>query len=154
VGVTVRVADPRDAGDAAALVALRRAWTEEDAGQAIDDPGFEDRFEDWAAAEAGHRRWFLIEDGGAAVGMASLVVMRRMPRPGLPDSQWGYVHQVFVLADHRGSGVGSTLMQAVVAAARTDGFSQLVLNPTPRSQRFYERHGFASAEHLLILPLD
>ena len=123
------------------------------AGQAIDDPGFEERFEDWAAAEAGHRCWFLIEDDGVAVGMASLIVMRRMPRPGLPDSRWGYVHQVFVLDAYRGQGVGSVLMEAVIAASRAEGLAQLVLNPTPRSRPFYERLGFEPAEHLVQIQL-
>ena len=154
MAVIVHVADPHTPGDVAALVALRRAWTEEDAGAAIDDPGFDDRFTSWVTAEAGHRRYFVADLDGTAVGMASLVVMRRMPRPGRADSVWGYVHQVFVLAAHRGRAVGSTLMDAVVAAARADGFGQLVLNPTPRSRPFYERHGFAPAEHLLVLPLD
>jgi GNAT superfamily N-acetyltransferase len=147
--VSVRRADPGDPVDAGALRALRRAWTEEDVGGPLDDPTFEGRLADWFVAESGHRRYFLVEDGETPIGMASLVVMRRMPRPGRPDSEWGYVHQVFVQADHRGRGVGAALVDAVAAAARADGLSQLVLNPTPRSVPFYVRSGFVPAGHLL-----
>jgi GNAT superfamily N-acetyltransferase len=152
--VSVRTADPDDPADVAVLRALRRAWTEEDAGQAIDDATYEARFDDWLATEVGHRRSYVAEDDGSAIGMASLVVMRRMPRPGRPPSDWGYVHQFFVVSERRSTGVGSALMAALIREARAGGLTQLVLNPTERSVTFYERHGFRPAEHLRHLILD
>lgn len=154
VPVSIRIADPGDAADVAVLRELRRAWTEEDAGHAIDDTTYEARFDDWLAAEAGRRRTYVAEDDESPIGMVSLVMMRRMPRPGRPPSDWGYVHQFFVVAERRGAGVGGVLMGAVIAEARTGGLTQLVLNPTGRSVTFYARHGFRPAGHLRHLVLD
>lgn len=128
---------------------LQRAWSSEDAGAPVDDPGYEAAFAEWWVAEAGRRRYWLASVGGRAVGMASVVSITRMPRPGRPLSRWGYVHQVYVLAPHRGAGVGTALVDAVAAACRADGYAQLVLNPRPRSRAFYRRCGFVAADHLL-----
>ena len=47
----IRIAD---AADAAALAALRRAWTAEQHGD-VDDEGFESRFLDWYERESARR---------------------------------------------------------------------------------------------------
>jgi len=139
--------------DAAAVRGLRRAWAEEDVGGPLDDPGYDDAFAAWWAAEAGRRRYWLATAGGRAVGMASVVTLTRMPQPGPPIASWGYVHQMYVRPEHRDAGVGTTLLAAVVDDCRAAGLSQLVLNPRPRSTPFYRRLGFAPADHLLRLEL-
>ncbi len=145
----------RLAGDADVdvLAALRHVWTEEDAGAAIDDPGYRERFDGFWAAEASRRTHWIAEVDGVAVGMASIVTMSRMPQPGRPDSAWGYVHHAYVVPDRRDAGIGTALFAAVVAGARQQGFHQLVLNPRERSLPFYRRLGFVPADHLLVLPL-
>ena len=138
--------------DASVIRALRHAWTEEDGG-AVDDPDYAATFDEWWQAERGHRRHWLAEVDGEVVGMVSVVTMSRMPRPGAVTRSWGYVHQLFVLASHRDSGVGADLMTVAIDACRADGFEHLVLHPRPRSVPFYERRGFAPAADLLQRPL-
>ena len=58
----IRIAD---ADDAAALAALRRAWTAEQHGHA-DDEGFEARFLDWYERESGRRVSWVAEVRGEA----------------------------------------------------------------------------------------
>lgn len=139
--------------DAPAIAALRRAWTEEDAGAAIPDPGFDEAFAAWWATEAAHRRHWVAEVDGEAVGMASVVEMRRMPQPGRPPRPWGYVHHVFVLASHRGAGIGAALLDLLIADCRAAGHARLVLHPRDRSWSFYERLDFRPADDLVALPL-
>jgi GNAT superfamily N-acetyltransferase len=139
VGVSVRIAGE---GDGAVLAALRRAWGDEAAGGPVDDPGFEARFLAWWRAERGRRTFFLAEVDGAAVGMANVTRVERMPAPGRPVRAWGHVGNVFVLAAHRDAGVGEALMRHVVAWARDQGLVSLRLAPSPRSRAFYERLGF------------
>jgi len=43
--------------------------------------------------------------------------------------------------------------RAASSETRADGYEQLVLNPRPHSRPFYERLGFRSAAHLVVLPL-
>lgn len=139
--------------DVPSLAALRRRWAEEDAGEPLDDAGYDAAFASWWASESAHRRHWLATVDGDAVGMASIVVMTRMPQPGHQRPPWGYVHHVYVTPEHRNGGVGAALVGHVVAACRSDGFQRLVLHPRPRSVPFYERLGFTAADDLVSLGL-
>jgi GNAT superfamily N-acetyltransferase len=135
---TVRRAD---AVDAAVLAALRRAWVEE-SGPA-PDPFFEARFARWFDEKEGRRiSWVAATGSGRAVGMLNLAVFTRMPRPGMPPQRWGYIANVFVLAEHRNAGVGQALLDAAIDHARRERYVRLVLNPSERSVPFYLRAGF------------
>jgi GNAT superfamily N-acetyltransferase len=152
--VTVRVAG-RD--DALAVAALRRAWTEENHGGAIDDDGFDAVFAAWFEREHDQRVTWLAEVDGRAVGMLNLLVFTRMPRPrsteapGNPDA-WGYVANVYVAPGQRDTGTGRRLLDAATAYADAHGFARLVLSPSERSVPFYERAGFTTATSLMLRP--
>ena len=139
--------------DAPAIRALRQAWTEEDHGGAIDDPAYPATFDAWWRAERGHRRYWIAEVDGAAVGMVSVVTMSRMPRPGAHTSSWGYVHNMFVVPEQRSAGIGAQLMARAIDDCRADGYEHLVLHPRTRAVPFYERLGFGPAVDLLQRPL-
>lgn len=150
MSITVRATT---ADDLAVMAALRRAWTEEDARGPVDDDGFDERFADWIGDVGGERRAWLAFADGTPVGMLNLAIFHRMPRPGRPDTRWGYVANVFVLAAWRSRGVGANLLEAAVAFARDEGFIRLVLNPSERSVPFYLRAGFEPAHRLMMLDL-
>jgi GNAT superfamily N-acetyltransferase len=147
--VTVTVAGD---GDGGAIAGLRAAWSDG------SEPGFERRMEAWLAAEGDRRTTWLATLDGVPVGMASLFEYRRMPRPGRPDSRWGYLSNMFVREELRGRGIGSALLEAVVDAADARGYARIVLSPALRAARFYERAGFvvpderADGDRLLVRP--
>jgi GNAT superfamily N-acetyltransferase len=146
VTVEVRVTGP---GDVSALAALRAMWDE---GQ---DAEFEARMAAWLESEGERRTTWLATSEGEPVGMASLFEYRRMPRPGRPDSRWGYVSNMFVRAEHRNRGVASALRNAIVAAADERGYARLVLSPSAEALPLYERAGFivpAGDHRLLVRP--
>lgn len=142
----IRIAGP---GDAPALAALRRAWTEENHGPA-DDAEFEARFLDWYRREAPHRVGWLAEDGGELVGMMNMSVFERMPQPGRDVGTWGYLANAFVLAAHRDRGIGSLLLRALLGYADEHRFVRVVLRPSERSVPFYLRVGFTADNDLLV----
>ncbi len=144
--MNVRVAGE---GDVTALAALRRAWNEEVSGP-VDDADFEARFVEWLASEGASRTYFLVEVDGEPVSMANVKEYRRMPSVGRPTVSWGYVGNVFVLAEHRNAGVGAALMAALQAWSWAQGYDHLRLAPSPLSGRFYERLGY-EAGHLVQL---
>src|SRR5690606_36122115 len=140
VGVSIRIAGE---ADVPVLAGLRRVWNEEIAGAAIDDPGFESAFVGWWRAERGTRTFFLADVDGVAVGMANVKRYDRMPVAGRSSAgSWGYVGNVFVVAEHRDAGVGQALMEAVIAWAGRKRLAHLRLAPSPLSWPFYERLGF------------
>jgi GNAT superfamily N-acetyltransferase len=147
--VVVRLAGADDVG---AIEGLRSTWS---AG-ARSDADFERRMDDWLALEGARRTVWLATLAGAPVGMASMLEYRRMPRPGRPDSRWGYVSNMFVREEHRNRGIGSALLTAIVAAAEERGYARLVLSPSARALRFYRRAGFvipddAAGDHRLLV---
>jgi GNAT superfamily N-acetyltransferase len=147
--VTVRVAQ---AGDASALAWLRSLWSEG------SEPGFEERMAEWIAAEGERRTTWLATAGGEPAGMASLFEYRRMPRPGQPDSRWGYVSNMFVREDCRNRGVGAALIAAIITTAEKRRYARLVTSPSARALPFYRRAGFvvpdetAGDDRLLVRP--
>jgi GNAT superfamily N-acetyltransferase len=142
----IRIASP---ADALALAALRRAWTAEQHGD-VDDEDYEARFLDWYEREAGRRLSWLAEVSGGPIGMMNLAVFDRMPQPGREAATWGYLANAFVLAAHRGQGVGSLLLRALLAHADESGYVRVVLRPSQRSIPFYRRAGFIADNDLLI----
>jgi len=149
--VTVRLAGDTDAD---AVAALRRAWVEEESGPVDDGGAFEREFVDWYTAEAGRRTTWLVAAGTRPVGMLNLVEFRRMPRPGRLRSCWGYISNVFVLAEYRNRGLGRELLDTAIAAAKQRAYARLVLSPSVRAAPFYERVGFGRADDLMLLPLS
>jgi GNAT superfamily N-acetyltransferase len=135
--LVVRVAS---AADTAALASLRALWSE------AEEPEFEARMAAWLDAEGDRRTTWLATFGDAPAGMASLFEYRRMPRPGRPDSRWGYVSNMFVREELRGRGIGSALLNAIIAAADDRGYARLVLSPSERSIPFYRRAGFRAPD--------
>jgi GNAT superfamily N-acetyltransferase len=145
--VTVRLAGE---ADVARLATLRREFVEEDHG-AADDPEFEARYAAWHGREAHRRLFWIAETGTRPVGMLNLSVFERMPRPGRPDSRWGYIGNVFVLAPYRNRGIGRQLLDAALDHARRSSFARVVLSPSERSIPLYSRVGFRPAVSLLVL---
>jgi GNAT superfamily N-acetyltransferase len=139
--------------DAPALVRLRRAWTEENAGEPVDDDSFEERFDAWLEREHDQRLTWVGCVDGMPVGMLNLLVFTRMPSPrpvgSTRPTQWGYLANFFVLRGHRGGGLGRALLDACTAYADDHGFARVVLSPSERSVSLYARHGFVPATSLL-----
>ncbi|GAA2115183.1 GNAT family N-acetyltransferase [Nocardioides bigeumensis] len=140
--------------DRAAVAALRRAWTEENAGATIDDPTFLARFDEWLAREHDQRVTWLGLVGGAPVAMLNLLVFTRMPAPRPPGStratQWGYLANFYVRPEQRDVGIGTAMLGACTAYADEHGFARIVLSPTTGSVPLYARHGFAPATSLMV----
>jgi len=60
----------------------------------------------------------------------------------LPD---GHIGRMAVLAQWRGRGVGSTLLDALLELARAKGMPSVRLNAQTHAAGFYRRFGFAAA---------
>lgn len=144
--VSIRQTDERDIS---ALAQLRRQWSEEQAGRPLEDNGFDEQFAQWYSAETSRRTTFLAEIDSNAIGMVNIAFFERMPRPGQPASRWGYLGNAFVLAEHRSQGIGTALLNTLIAHARDRGCVRIVLSPIDPSVPFYQRADFGPATMLL-----
>jgi GNAT superfamily N-acetyltransferase len=88
------------------------------------------------------------EQDGKAVGYAA----------GFPDEEWEYrdvyfyIAELSVLPDHRGRGIGTSLMKAMEDYARKEGYARTgigVISPSARVHAFYQRLGYA--DHVVKL---
>jgi GNAT superfamily N-acetyltransferase len=138
--------------DLAAIVHLRREWTQEEHGD-IADLDYDENLAAWFTRELPRRIVWLAEEGGRPVGMMNLASYERMPRPGRALSRWGYLGNAFVLAAFRNRGIGSQLVRAALNYADENGFARVVLSPTERSIPLYERAGFGPAGALMLRTL-
>ncbi len=85
---------------------------------------------EWEADDACHR-WFVAETRLGLVGIARLTAAGRIGR-------------MAVRRPFRGKGVGTALLRATLAAARTAGLAQAHLSAQTHAQGFYERLGFVA----------
>lgn len=146
----VRLSGP---ADTPLLAALRRAWVEETATSSVDDPGFEERFDEWMLKEREQRLTWLGCVGGEPAGMVNMLIFTRMPRPGqVQPSRWGYLANFYVRPEHRNSGLGTEMLTALTDHADAEGFVRVVLSPSEKSIPFYERGGFRAAYDLMVRP--
>ena len=135
--------------DVTALAQLRHSWTTE-LGLAVEDPRFAATFAAWLARQQGHRAFWIADDQGHPVGMVNLLTIDRMPRPGLPTSRWGYLGNLYVLPDHRLTGVGTQLVTALLAAATQRGLERVLVHPNEASLPFWRRTAFVGVSDLLV----
>ncbi len=92
----------------------------------------------------GRAAWLLAEQGGRLVGCGELLIY----------PHGAELANIFVVATHRGRGVGTTLLIVLLRLARYLGETAVEIGVTPdnpRARRLYERLGFEE-ERTIKLP--
>lgn len=84
---------------------------------------------------------FSITENGTEIGRAYLYLMHN----DLHDRPFGLMEDVFVDADYRGQGAGSTIIKQVIAAAKQANCYKLIATSRlsrPQVHALYEKLGF------------
>jgi GNAT superfamily N-acetyltransferase len=81
-------------------------------------------------------------------------VVQKVPRPGRFGQRYGYVTNVYAEPDVRNAGVGSALLQRVIAWACDQRLELLLVWPSEESVRFYARAGFIPSPTAMELNID
>lgn len=118
-----------------------------------DLPPYVPRFRRWFRRElrAG-RLWGFLAVGpvGRPVGGGLLWLQPRTPSPRFPESVAPYVFSVFVEPEHRGRGLGTRIMRALIESARARGFARIELHSTDAGRGLYEQLGFRPTTQLRL----
>ncbi|SDC98482.1 GNAT family N-acetyltransferase [Glycomyces harbinensis] len=144
--VEVREVEP---AELPAVAGLRWRWQIE-AGdeQTVDRETFERAFTSWAQEAAMHRCVVAVRDR-EVIGMAWMALTHRVPTPQVLDRTVGDVQSVYVIPEARGQGLGSRLMEAVLAIADALGLERVTVHSTTRAVPVYRRMGFAKSHRLM-----
>ena len=148
-GVEIREARPADAPTLAGLRYEFRAGVQPPVEAARS---FLERCESWMTrrlAPGSVWRCWLAHESGAPVGSVWLQLLEKIPNPVGEAELYGYVSSLFVRAEYRGKGVGTSLLTACLDLCESRGADSVFLWPTPKSRPLYERHGFAVRDDLL-----
>jgi GNAT superfamily N-acetyltransferase len=123
--------------------------------RASGDPLHEMYFRDLLTSGSG--AIYVAEVAGDVVGFAALAI-RDAPAYGmLVRRKTATLENLVVTAAHRGTGVGHALFQACVAWAGRQGADSLdliVWEFNESARRFYDRHGMATLNRTMSLPLQ
>jgi GNAT superfamily N-acetyltransferase len=153
---TLRRADP---GDAATIAEMRvRSSAERNAAVT---PERNDAFR--AACEAaleaelreGDTRIWLAFNGERAIGTATLMILRTLPRirsrSGIvANARDGRVRNVYVELAYRGRGIAQALMREVLNEARRENVDRLTLGASDMGRPLYEKMGFVAKRDEMI----
>lgn len=147
--MVIRKAVPEDA---VVLARLRYDFRAELDPPVETEAAFLERCRRWMAsrlAPEGVWRCWLALESKAALGATWLQLLEKIPNPVGEPELHGYVTSLYVRADRRSSGVGSSLLTACLEECESHGADAVFLWPTPRSRPLYERHGFEARNGML-----
>ena len=113
----------------------------------VDEQGIPAALE-WDGADAGALHAVACNRFGLALATGRLVAGApdAAGEPGTPgmsrSARISRIGRMAVLASLRGSGIGGTVLQALMQAARSRGDAQVLLHAQASAVAFYRRHGF------------
>ena len=103
----------------------------------------------WATHQHSHVAFIARLRRPEVVGMAWVALLPRVPRPGATSRLSADIQSVFVLAEHRGQGIGSALVAAASEHATSLGSLRVTVHSGRKAVPVYERLGFESSGQLL-----
>ncbi len=107
-----------------------------------------DRLQQQVAAQSG--AILVAEDNGRLLGLVACVVVQDDIVAETADSNvYGYITDIYVVPDRRGSGLAQALLQAAEAHLAPTGVTRVrinVLAANAMARRAYEKHGFEPYE--------
>ena len=116
-------------------------------------PGFHEATREFVrrTLTAGTLLTWLADDGGAAVGLVSVVVQEVPPRSDDIRTREGLVVNMYVRSSHRRQGIGRRLLEACLRAAPGCGLRRLNLYATADGRPLYTDRGFVARDNWMVL---
>jgi GNAT superfamily N-acetyltransferase len=149
---TIDLASMDDVPD---LARLRWELYAEQEGSREELEAYTDRFVGFALQALGSDRWraWVARSPTGPVAAMWLQTVPRIPVPGKHAGPIGYLTNVYVRPEHRDRGLGTRMMERVLAWCREQGYSCVITWPAARSRPFYRRGGFDRLDEPFIVEL-
>lgn len=103
----------------------------------------------WYSHRVTHTAFVARQDEPTIVGMAWVAILPRVPRPGATKRLCADIQTVFVMAQPRGVGIRSALVDAAAQHVTQLGAIRVTVHSGRRALPVYERLGFESSRQLL-----
>ena len=141
--------------DLPTLAALRWAFRTEDepAPDDVDKVNFLAVCLDFLRQGLETSQWvyWVAEANGEIVSHVFVQRARKVPKPSHLYDVYGYVTNVYTQPAFRARGIGSELMQHVVQWAEAEKLDTLIVWPSEKNGRFYQRLGFRADNDVMEL---
>ncbi|HEX6716588.1 MAG TPA: GNAT family N-acetyltransferase [Pyrinomonadaceae bacterium] len=97
---------------------------------------------------------WIAEWQATAVGNVWAQLIEKIPNPIAEPEQFVYLTNFYVAEEHRGKGVGTMLLTAVLDWSKNSNAEAVILWPTERSKPLYARHGFTFPDDWMRLKIE
>lgn len=149
--IRIRIATEADAP----ALARFRYELRSNANQMIEsETEFIERCTAWMRArlrpDSNWQAW-LAEREHTLLGNVWTQLVEKIPNPAAETECFVYLTNFYVRAEHRGHGVGTQLLSAVLDWSKCQNAHTIILWPRERSKSLYARHGFSIAHDLMRL---
>lgn len=94
---------------------------------------------------------WIATNGESIISNVSVFHIRKVPKPNRYIDEYGYVTNVYTKPGYRGQGIGSELMDYIKNWAIEKDFEILIVWPSSKAVKFYERKGFNNENDVMEL---
>jgi ribosomal protein S18 acetylase RimI-like enzyme len=87
----------------------------------------------------------VVSEGNTIIGVASIHIIYKLSRT------LGLIEDVAVNKDHRGKGIGKSLVEKLIEIGKQKNCDKIVLNTSEKNSKFYEKIGFEKNEIQMVI---
>lgn len=104
-------------------------------------------------SSGGDWKCWIAEWNQIPIGSVWVQLIEKIPNPMAEPECYVYLTNFYVREEYRGHGVGAKLLSTALAWSNSKSAETVILWPTERSEPFYLRHGFSTADDLMQLAI-
>ena len=87
----------------------------------------------------------IVSEGNRIIGGASIHIINKLSRT------LGLIEDVAVNKDHRGKGIGKSLVEKLIEIGKQKNCDKIVLNTSEKNSKFYKKIGFEKNEIQMVI---
>jgi len=93
--------------------------------------------------------YWIVEEDNLILSQVFVRKIRKVPKPQKIIDEYGYVTNVYTRPHYRNKGIGQKLMEKVKEWSLHNDLELLIVWPSKRSIKFYERAGFINQNEIM-----